>query len=77
MANNKEVQKEVQTKAPRKKSRLGNFLSKSFSELKKVSWPNFATVMQNLGIVLAVVVAFTAIIILADLGLSALLELLV
>lgn len=77
MANNKEVQKEVQTKAPRKKSRLGNFLSKSFSELKKVSWPNFATVMQNLGIVLAVVVTFTAIITLADLGLSALLELLV
>ena len=57
MANNNEVQ----TKAPRKKSRLGNFLSKSASELKKVTWPTFATVLQNL----------------ADTGLSALLSLLV
>ena len=73
MANNNEVQ----TKAPRKKSRLGNFLSKSASELKKVTWPTFATVLHNLGIVLAVVVVFTVIITAADTGLSALLSLLV
>ena len=73
MANNNEVQ----TKAPRKKSRLGNILSKRASELKKVTWPTFATVLQNLGIVLAVVVVFTVIITAADTGLSALLSLLV
>ena len=66
--------KEVKTQ---KKGRLGAFLSKSASELKKVSWPTFSTVMQNLGVVLVVVVAFAVIITATDTGLSALLKLLV
>ena len=69
------AKKDVKTQ--KKKSRLGAFLSKSASELKKVSWPSFATVMQNLGTVLIVVIVFTAIITAADTGLSALLKLLV
>ena len=70
MANN-------EVKTQKKKGRLGAFLSKSASELKKVSWPTFSTVMQNLGVVLVVVVAFAVIITATDTGLSALLKLLV
>ena len=70
MANN-------EAKTKKKKNRLGAFLSKSASELKKVTWPTFATVMQNLGIVLVVVLVFTVLITAADTGLSALLQLLV
>ena len=65
------------TDKPNQKNRLGTFLSKSGSELKKVTWPTFATVMQNMGIVLAVVVVFTAFTTAVDVGLSALLDLLV
>ncbi|MEG1706675.1 MAG: preprotein translocase subunit SecE [Clostridia bacterium] len=42
--------------------RLGRHISKSWSELKKVSWPTFAEVVKNTGIVLVVVVAFMIII---------------
>lgn len=38
--------------------RLGNFFVKSWSELKKVSWPTFDTVLKNTGIVLLVVLFF-------------------
>lgn len=54
--------------------RFGNFLGKSASELKKVTWPSFATVVKNTGIVLAVVIFFTLIIGAADFGLSAALK---
>ncbi len=46
----------------KKKSKLGSFFVKSWSELKKVSWPNFKTVMKNTGIVLLVVLFFGVII---------------
>ena len=39
--------------------RFGKFLAKAWSELKKVTWPTFPTVMKNLGIVLVVVLFFT------------------
>lgn len=42
--------------------RLGNFFTKSWSELKKVSWPTFKTVLKNTGIVLLVVVFFGVVI---------------
>ena len=42
--------------------RLGTFFVKSWSELKKVSWPNFKTVLKNTGIVLVVVLFFAVII---------------
>lgn len=54
------------TKSPAKKpnafKRLGNFFVKSWSELKKVSWPTFKTVLKNTGIVLLVVLFFGIII---------------
>ena len=42
--------------------RLGSFFVKSWSELKKVSWPSFKTVLKNTGIVLLVVLFFAVII---------------
>ena len=46
---------QVKTKKPGLFKRLGRFFKQSWSELKKVSWPNFNTVVKNTGIVLAVV----------------------
>ena len=42
-------------KKPNVFRRLGSFFAKSWSELKKVSWPSAKTVMKNTGIVLLVV----------------------
>ena len=54
----------VQQKAKRPNvfKRLGAFFVKSWSELKKVSWPNFRTVLKNTGVVLLVVLFFAVII---------------
>ena len=49
-------------KKPNLFSRLGSFFVKSWSELKKVSWPSFKTVLKNTGIVLLVVLFFAVII---------------
>ena len=65
---------QVGNKKPNVFRRFGNFLCKSASELKKVTWPSFATVVKNTGIVLAVVIFFTLIIGAADFGLSAALK---
>ncbi len=46
-----------------------------FSELKKVTWPTFPTVLKQLGCVLAIVVVCLVIIMLIDLGLGWLLRL--
>ncbi|MCM1043781.1 MAG: preprotein translocase subunit SecE [Corallococcus sp.] len=50
-------------KKPNPFVRLGRFFKQSWSELKKVTWPNFKTVMKNLGIVLLVVVFFSVIVV--------------
>ena len=54
----------AQTKAKRPNvfKRLGAFFVKSWSELKKVSWPSFKTVLKNTAIVLLVVLFFAVII---------------
>ncbi|MDE7454307.1 MAG: preprotein translocase subunit SecE [Clostridia bacterium] len=49
-------------KKPNVFKRLGGFFVKSWSELKKVSWPSFKTVLKNTGIVLLVVLFFALII---------------
>lgn len=49
-------------KKPNVFKRLGNFFVKSWSELKKVSWPSFKTVLKNTGIVLLVVLIFSVLI---------------
>ena len=51
-----------QAKKPNLFKRLGTFFVKSWSELKKVSWPTFRTVLKNTGIVLLVVLFFGVII---------------
>ena len=53
---------QAKAKRPNLFKRLGTFFVKSWSELKKVSWPNFKTVLKNTGIVLLVVLFFAVII---------------
>lgn len=48
-------------KKPNLFKRLGTFFVKSWSELKKVSWPTFKNVLKNTGIVLLVVLFFSII----------------
>ena len=53
---------QTKAKKPNIFKRLGTFFVKSWSELKKVSWPSFKTVLKNTGIVLLVVLFFAVII---------------
>lgn len=64
-------------KVTKNKKSLGRKIKEIFSELKKVSWPTFGKVVKQTGVVLVVVMCFLVIIGLADVGLSALLQLLV
>lgn len=56
----------TKAKRPNVFKRLGSFFVKSWSELKKVTWPNFKTVLKNTGIVLLVVLFFAVIILGSD-----------
>lgn len=56
----------TKAKRPNVFKRLGAFFVKSWSELKKVSWPSFKTVLKNTGIVLLVVLFFAVIILGSD-----------
>ncbi len=73
-------QKEVK-KAPKKDKkpnifkRLGMKIKDVFSELKKVSWPSFGTVVKKTGVVIVVVLAFLVVISAFDYGLMELLQL--
>mgnify|MGYP003293873412 CR=1 FL=1 len=51
---------------------LGKKAKETISELKKVSWPNFKTVVKNTGIVIVVVLVFTLVLFGIDRGLAAL-----
>ena len=42
--------------------RVGAKIKETFSEVKRVSWPSFLTVLKTTGVVLVVVAAFLAII---------------
>ena len=64
---------QAKAKKPNLFKRLGAFFVKSWSELKKVSWPSFKTVLKNTGIVLLVVLFFAVIIFIADMIFSNLL----
>ncbi len=50
------------TKKPNLFKRMGKGIKEIISELKKVSWPTFAKVMKETGIVLVVVLFFLLII---------------
>ena len=77
--DNNTAKKEKKVKKANKKpnffSRLGGKIKEIFSELKKVTWPSFKTVLKQLGCVLALVVIFLVVILVIDLGLYELLKL--
>ncbi len=83
MAKNKEnttkeaekKEKKVKNKKPNIFVRMGRKIKEVFSELKKVTWPSFGTVMKQLGAVLLTVLIVLVLIMLIDLGLSQLLRL--
>jgi len=76
---NKPVKKENKDKKPNVFVRIGKWFQKTFtgmwSELKKVTWPKFPTVVKQTGVVLAVVLFFMVIVTAFNLGLSELLKL--
>ena len=56
--------------------RVGAKFKETFSELKRVTWPKFSTVLKTTGVVLVIVAAFLAVVTFVDWGLFELLELL-
>ena len=56
-------------------SNIGKRFKETFAELKKVTWPDFAKVVKQTGVVLGVVLAFLVCLTAFDLGLQALLKL--
>lgn len=77
-AESKKTQKKG--KNPNKKPnvfvRFGRKCKEVFSELKKVTWPTFAKVVAQTGVVIGVVLVFLVLITAIDAGLSELLKLL-
>ena len=73
----KDVKKDAKKKEkkPGFFKKLGGKIKDIFSELKKVSWPGFAKVVKQTGIVLVVVLVFLVVIFGFDFGLQALLKL--
>ncbi|MBQ9714114.1 MAG: preprotein translocase subunit SecE [Clostridia bacterium] len=67
------------TKAKNKKPnwfrRVGAKIKETFSELKRVTWPKFGTVLKTTGVVLVIVLAFLLIVTGVDQGLMKLLKL--
>ena len=55
---------------------MGAKIKETFSELKRVTWPKFTTVLKTTGVVLVIVAAFLVIVTGVDLGLMKLLGLL-
>ncbi len=75
-AVSKSVEKKVnKNKKPNIFKRMWVKLKEIFSELKKVTWPSFATVVKQLGCVLGIVLVVLAIILAMDFGLQKLLVL--
>ena len=71
----KKAQKKNPNKKPNVFVRLWGKIKAVASELKKVTWPTFPTVLKQLGCVLVTVILVLAVIMLMDLGLQKLLEL--
>ena len=77
--NEAKVAKKDKNNKPNVFVRIGRWFKKTFSgmisELKKVTWPKFSTVVKQTGVVLAVVLFFAVIVTGINLGLSELLKL--
>ena len=52
----------TKNKKPNWFRRVGAKFKETFSELKRVSWPTFTTVLKTTGIVLVIVFAFLAVV---------------
>ncbi len=53
-------------KPKKEKKKRSNVFKETFSELKKVTWPSFSTVVKQTGIVLAVVLIFLVVLMCFD-----------
>ena len=73
MANNATKNKKQK---PNWFKRAGAKIKETFSEIKRVTWPKFGTVVKTTGVVLVIVLAFLIIVSAVDLGLAELLKLL-
>ena len=65
----------TKNKKPNWFRRVGAKFKETFSELKRVSWPKFTTVLKTTGVVLVIVAAFLVVVTGVDYGLNALLKL--
>ncbi|MBR2384183.1 MAG: preprotein translocase subunit SecE [Clostridia bacterium] len=75
-AVSKPVEKKVvKNKKPNIFKRMWVKIKEVFSELKKVTWPTFSTVLKQLGCVLGIVLVVLVIIMAMDFGLQKLLVL--
>ncbi|MFQ6724037.1 MAG: preprotein translocase subunit SecE [Clostridia bacterium] len=54
----KKTEKPKKKKKDKKQSKMAKRLKETSSELKKVTWPKFTTVLKQTGVVLAVTAAF-------------------
>lgn len=54
---------------------IGKKIKETFSELKKVTWPDFPKVVKQTGVVLGVVLAFLVLVTVIDFGFQELLKL--
>jgi len=59
------------------KKGIGTRIKETFAELKKVHWPSFGKTLKNTGIVLSVVLFFTAVLMALGYGLEHLHRLLI
>ena len=55
--------------------RAGAKIKETFSELKRVTWPKFGTVLKTTGLVLVIVLVILLVVTGVDIGLGALLDL--
>ena len=75
-AVSKAVEKKVnKNKKPNIFKRMWVKIKEIFSELKKVTWPSFSTVLKQLGCVLGIVLVVLVVIMAMDFGLQKLLVL--
>ena len=72
MANNASKSK---NKKPNWFRRVGAKFKETFSELKRVTWPSFTTVLKTTGVVLTIVCAFLVVVTGVDYCLGLLLKL--
>lgn len=77
MAKNNNNNTAVKGEAPKKKRGVGRWFKELFSELKKVTWPSFLTVVKQTGVVLLVTLFFLLVLMGVDAGLGALYDILV